>query len=87
VVALRNALKKYPDTPHREDILYLITVSNYKLAHNSVVDKQSERYLNVLDSYYSFINEFPESKHRKELERYVKEAKNYLDKNNIEKQK
>ena len=86
VVALRNALKKYPDTPHREDILYLITVSNYKLAHNSVVDKQSERYLNVLDSYYSFINEFPESKHRKELERYVKEAKNYLDKNNIEKQ-
>ena len=86
VVALRNALKLYPDTPHREDILYLIAVSNYRLAHNSIVDKQDERYLNLLDSYYSFINEFPESKHRKELERYTKEAKDYLDKNNIEKQ-
>ena len=87
VVALRNALKQFPETPHREDILYLIAVSNYRLAHNSIEEKQGDRYLNVLDSYYSFINEFPESKHRKELERYIKEAKDYLDKNNIEKQK
>ncbi len=86
VVALRNALKEYPDTPHREEILYLIAVSNYRLAHNSVAEKQGERYLNLLDSYYSFINEFPESKRRKELERYTKEAKDYLDKNNIDKQ-
>jgi outer membrane protein assembly factor BamD len=86
VVALRNALKLYPDTPHREDILYFIAVSNYRLAHNSVEEKQGERYLNLLDSYYSFINEYPDSKHRRELERYVKEAKDYLDKNNIEKQ-
>ena len=87
VVALRNALKQYPETPYREDILYLIAVSNYRLAHNSISDKQGERYLNVLDSYYSFINEFPKSKRRKELERYIKEAKDYLDKNNIDKQK
>ena len=87
VVALRNALKQYPDTPRREDILYLIAVSNYRLAHNSIEEKQGDRYLNVLDSYYSFINEYPESKHRKELERYIKEAKDYLDKNNIDKQK
>ncbi len=86
VVALRNALKLYPETPYREEILYLITVSNFRLAHNSVEDKQNERYLNLLDSYYSFINEFPESKHRKELERYTREAKDFLDKNNIEKQ-
>ena len=57
VVALRNALKEYPETPHREDMLYLIAVSNYRLAHNSVEDKQGERYLDLLDSYYSFINE------------------------------
>lgn len=87
IVALRNALKTYPETPYREEILYLITVSNYQVAHNSIEEKRGERYLNVLDSYYSFINEFPESKHLKELERYTKEAKNYLDKNNIEKQK
>ena len=87
VVALRNALKAFPETPHREDILYYIAVSNYRLAHNSIESKQAERYLSLLDSYYSFIEEFPESKRRKELERYVKEAKDYIDKNNIENQK
>lgn len=85
VVALRNALKLYPDTPRREEMLYLIAVSNYRLAHNSIEEKQGERYLDVMDSYYSFINEYPESKRRKELERYVKEAKDYMDKNNIAK--
>ena len=83
VVAFRNALKQFPDTPYREEILYLIAASQYRLAHNSIESKQAERYLNVLDSYYSLINEFPESKHRKELERYTKEAKDFLDKNNI----
>ena len=86
IVALRNALKQFPDTPHREDILYYIAVSCYRLAHNSVADKQAERYLDTIDAYYSFIDEFPKSKRRKELERYVKEAKNFMDKNNIEKQ-
>lgn len=87
VVAFRNALKTYPETPYREKILYYIVVSNYRLAHNSIESKQAERYLSMLDSYYSFIEEFPESKHRKEVERYVKEAKNFSDKNNIEKQR
>lgn len=83
VVAFRNALKQFPDTPYREEILYHIAASQYRLAHNSIESKQAERYLNVLDSYYSLINEFPESKYRKELERYTKEAKDFLDKNNI----
>lgn len=85
VVAFRNALKLYPDTPYREKILYYIAVSSYRLAHNSVASKQAERYLKLLDAYYSFIEEFPKSKHCKELERYAKEAKNFMDKNNVEK--
>ncbi len=86
VVAFRNALKDYSDSAHREDIMYYIVVSGYKLAHNSIESKQAERYLSMLDSYYSFIEEFPDSKHVKELNRYVKEAKNYMDRNNIDKQ-
>ena len=86
IIAFRNALKQFPETHHHEDILYHIAVSCYRLAHNSIESKQAERYLDMLDSYYSFIEAYPESKHRKELERYVKEAKDYLDKNNINKQ-
>jgi cysteine synthase len=48
---------------------------------NSVEHKQADRYLAMLDSYYSFIEEFPESKYTKEINRYFKEAKDFIDKN------
>ena len=81
VIAFRNALKTYDETPYREQIMYYIVVSNYRLAHNSIPEKQADRYLSMLDSYYSFIEEFKESKHSKELARYFKEAKDFIDKN------
>lgn len=81
IVALKNALKQYPDSRFREEIMYLIVSSGYKLAHDSVVEKQADRYLSMLDSYYTFKYEFPESKHLRELERYAREAKDYQDKN------
>jgi outer membrane protein assembly factor BamD len=81
VVAFKNALKTYDETPYREQIMYYIVVSNYRLAHNSIAEKQADRYLSMLDSYYSFIEEFKESKHSKELARYFKEAKDFIDKN------
>lgn len=81
IVALKNALRKYPNTPHREELMYLIVGSGYELAHNSVRRKQTDRYLSMLDSYYSFIAEFPESAHRREVDRMAKEAKDYLAKN------
>ena len=34
IVALKNALRKYPETPHREELMYLIEDSPYKQDHN-----------------------------------------------------
>ena len=82
IVALKNALKQYPDSKHREQIMYLIVDSSYRLASNSVADKQTDRYLAMLDSYLSFKEEYPESKHIKELERMAQHARDYLDRNN-----
>ena len=82
IVALKNALKQYPDSKHREQIMYLIVDSIYRLASNSVADKQTDRYLAMLDSYLSFKEEYPESKHIKELERMAQHARDYLDRNN-----
>lgn len=86
IVALKNALKQYPESAYREQIMYLIVSSGYKLAHNSVESKQADRYLSMLDSYYSFKSEYPESPHIRELERMEKEAKDYLAKNNTDNQ-
>lgn len=82
--ALKNSLKTYPDTHHREQIMYLIVDASYRFASNSIHEKQTDRYLDMLDSYLTFKEEFPESKYIKEVERMAKQARNYLDRNKTE---
>lgn len=82
IVALKNALRTYPESNHREEIMYLIVDSAYRLAENSIADKQTDRYLSMLDSYLSFCEEFPDSKHRKTVDRHAEKARDYLDRNN-----
>ncbi len=86
IVALKNAIKAYPESSHREEMLYLTVLSSYKLAENSVSSKQVDRYLSTLDSYYTFVAEYPESEYSRELKRIAEHTKNFLDKNNTEKQ-
>lgn len=84
VIALENALHEFPKTPHREEILYLTTISSYELALNSISSRQIDRYLDVLESYYNLIAEFPETEHRRQVDNMHKRAKKFLDKNNTE---
>ena len=81
ITALKNSLKQYPSSSHREEIMYLIVDASYRFASNSVSDKQTDRYLSMLDSYLSFKEEFPESAHTKDVDRMAKHARDYLDRN------
>lgn len=74
-VALKNVLKDDAENIYREDILYYTTMSSYKYALLSVASKQKERYLIFIDDYLNFIEEFPESAHRKELDGLYKKVK------------
>lgn len=78
VVAFKNALDKYPDSNHREEILYLTTKSSYLLAKNSLEKLQRDRYLDMLDNYYTFVSEYPGSANRKEVDKMQDEAKEFL---------
>ena len=82
IVSLKNALKQFPDSNHREEIMYMIVDASYRFANNSVANKQTDRYLSMLDSYLSFKEEFPESTHIKSLDRMAQQARDYLDRNN-----
>lgn len=84
ITALKNALKQFPESSHREQIMYLIVDSSYRFASNSVAAKQTDRYLAMLDSYLSFKEEFPQSAHIKELDRMAAHARDYLDRNKKE---
>lgn len=84
IVALKNALRQYPDSRFREEIMFLIVDAGYRYASNSVAEKQTDRYLDMLDSYLSFKEEFPASSHIKALDRMAKHARDFLDRNNKE---
>ena len=81
IVAFKNSMKRYPDSPYREKMMYYTAVSAYRLAANSIESKQVDRYIAMLDHYYSFLSEFPESKHLREIERMAKDARNFIDRN------
>ncbi|MBR4853846.1 MAG: outer membrane protein assembly factor BamD [Alistipes sp.] len=84
IIAFRNALKKYPTSHRREDLMYYIVMSGYKFADSSVEAKRLERYMTMLDSYYSFVMEYPESKYKEELDNAAEVAKKYIEKNKKE---
>lgn len=66
VIVAQNALKDYPYSKYREEFEFLILKSKYQQAKNSVSEKMGERYSDVVDEYFSFVNNYPESKHLKE---------------------
>ena len=81
IVAFKNSLKQYPESPRKEEIMYYTTVAAYRLAANSIESKQMDRYLATLDYYYSFIAEYPESKHKRELDNIAEHTRDFIDKN------
>lgn len=80
IVAFKNSLKEYPETTNREDIMYYMTCSAYELARNSIPSLEVDRYLAVIDMYYSFIAEYPDSKSKKDVEDMYQKATSFLEK-------
>jgi len=70
VVALTSSLKDFPDTKYREELMYMLLKAKYLLAINSVDEKKHERLSSALDEYFTFVDEYPESKYRKEVEKF-----------------
>lgn len=79
VVALANALKEYPDSQYREELMYMLLKSKYLLAVRSVEDKQMERLSDALDEYFSFVYEFPESGYKREVDRFYETTAKMLN--------
>jgi outer membrane protein assembly factor BamD len=81
ILALRNSLSEYPDTKHREEMKYILLKSCYELADKSVPEKRKERFQDTLDEYFSFIDEFPSSKYKKDAEKIYQSTLKVLGNN------
>lgn len=81
IITARNAMKSYPYSIHKEEMHYYVVASLYQIAKNSVVEKQQQRLRDLRDEYYNFINEFPEGKYRKTVDKYFEYAEKNIDPN------
>jgi len=74
----RNAIKRYPSNKYLEDFSWIILQSKYQQLVNSVHEMKEDRARDTQDEYYSFITEYPTSKHIKEAEKIGASVKKIL---------
>ena len=82
VVTAQNALRDFPfaSADRREELSIMILRSRYNLAEQSVESKRISRYRDCIDEYYSFVNDFPESKYIKEAEKIMQKSTDFVKK-------
>lgn len=68
----KNALKNYPTNKYQEELNLLVLQAKYQQAINSVDARKRERAIEAEDEYYSFVTQYPESKHLTAAERIHK---------------
>lgn len=78
IITAQNALKNYPYSKFREDFELLILKSKYQEARLSVNERQADRYRDVIDEYFSYTNNYPDSKNRKEADNIYEIARKHV---------
>lgn len=79
VITAKNAIKDYPYSKYKEELELLILKARFSEAEESVDEKKEERYRTVIDEYYAFINDYPDSPNRKEADNIFKIASKHVN--------
>lgn len=77
VIVARNAIKTYPYSKYKEDLEMIILKARFQEASQSVAEKKADRFRDVIDEYYSFINNYPDGPNREEADNIFKIASKY----------
>ncbi|MDE6854021.1 MAG: outer membrane protein assembly factor BamD [Muribaculaceae bacterium] len=78
IIVAKNAVKDYPYSKYKEDLEMLILKSRYQEAVNSIEERKVDRFRDVIDEYYSFVNNYPDTKNRAEADNILKIARKYV---------
>lgn len=78
VIVAKNAIKDYPYSKYKEELEMLILKARYQEANLSIEEKKADRFREVIDEYYSFINNYPDSPNREEADNIFKIATKYV---------
>lgn len=77
IIVAQNAVKEYPYSKYKEDLEMLILKAKYQEANLSVEERKADRFRDVIDEYYSFINNYPDGPNRSEADNIYKIASRY----------
>ncbi len=81
-VALRNFLRKWPNSHYREEVMYNILLTDHDLAVNSVEQKKKARAEEGLRSFDTFADAYPESRSIKDAQRLRQDLIDLLERLN-----
>ena len=79
ITSFENMLKKYPNTTHREEIIFDMAKTYYDYAENSVAEKQRERYESCIEQCNALSYLYPESKHFNDVQNIATKARKKLE--------
>ena len=78
IIVAQNAIKDYPYSKYKEELEMIVLKSRYQEAVQSVEEKKADRIREVVDEYYSFINNYPDGENRREADNIYKIASKYV---------
>ncbi|MGK9117668.1 outer membrane protein assembly factor BamD [Olivibacter jilunii] len=79
VIAFQNSLRDYPDTKYAEEMEYLAIEAQYLYAKNSQLPSQEARYQEAVEFSNRFIDNYPESKYKKDAESLKKNSQRDME--------
>ena len=72
MTAFTTTLREYPDTPYREEAMYLKAKAAFRLAANSVTDLQEERFIEANTALNDLEEVYPNSEYLTDLRKLNK---------------
>lgn len=79
IVTLQNILQDDPNTPYREQIMFMTIEACFEYARSSVKGMRTERFYDTIDAYYKFLEEFPDSEMMSQSKRYYTLSESFSD--------
>lgn len=79
IIVAQNAIKAYPYSRYKEDLELIILKARFQEAEQSVDEKETDRYREVIDEYYSFVNNYPDGPNRREADNILKIAQRHVN--------
>src|ERR1044072_8456760 len=77
-ISFKNLMRNYPDSDKSDAYKYMAIKAYFQYARNSILEKQKERYEDVVTEYMDFADHYPSSKIKPDAEKYYAMAQDNI---------